>query len=357
MARHELLVTVDKIVSSNLQPVSGASVLVKLRSTGNPVTVYAAETGGTTVSNPLVTDANGRANGWVDEASLVLTISGSGITTYNQPYEAVSAAELVTINGARLIAGSVPGTAITNDSIPNNKLATAAVLGKHLAESAMPLGTILAWWQPTKPGGGFVIPTGWALCNGQALVAPAHDFAGGGTVTLPSLTNRSLIGADPSLAYNQAAGAGTAPGMNGLGGSNSISLAHTHTHAHTHTIATHSHQVQDHSHWMQHSHGAWVPDHAHGIPSEKATYGSTGSSMLKLTSQSTYGFGGVGIGTDTGSRNSTDGSGVLSTINQSGGTVTGAASTDTTSSSGSSSQDIRHAVTGVLYIMKVKNTV
>ena len=140
MARVELLVTVDKIVSSNLQPVSGASVLVKLRSTGNPVTVYADETTGTTVSNPLVTDANGRVNGWVDEGSLVLTISGSGITTYNQPYEAARADQLVSINGARVTSNTMPGSSIADASIPNTKLAQGAVLGKHLAESAMPLG-------------------------------------------------------------------------------------------------------------------------------------------------------------------------------------------------------------------------
>lgn len=352
MARVELLVTVDKIVTSNLQPVSGASVLVKLRSTGNPVTVYAADTGGTTVSNPLVTDANGRVNGWVDEASLVLTISGSGITTYNQPYEAINAQEFVTINGARISAGTVPTAALAANAVDTTKLATGAVASRHLSDTAMPLGSILPWWQPTKPGGGFTIPSGWALCNGQALVAPAHDFSGGGTVTLPNLISRSLMGADPALAY---AATGASLGMNGVVGANSVSLAHTHTFAHTHTIATHSHQVQDHSHWMQHSHGAWVPDHAHGVPTDKFAKGGSNTG-LSMNGSSTYGFGGVSIGTDGGNRNSTDGSGVIGTINQSGGTVTGAESTPNTGSAGSATQDMRHAVTGVLFIMKVKNT-
>jgi hypothetical protein len=356
MARVELLVTVDKIVSSNLQPVSGASVLVKLRSTGNPVTVYAAETGGTTVSNPLVTDANGRVNGWVDEASLVLTISGSGITSYNQPYEAINAQEFITINGNRMIVNSLSGTAITDNSIPNTKLGTGAVLPKHLSDAALPLGVILPWWQPTKPGGGFVIPTGWALCNGQTLVAPNHDFAGGGSVVLPNLIDKTLRGADPSFAQGAAAGVGTAPGMNGAAGANTLNLAHTHTLAHTHSIATHSHQVQDHSHWMAHSHSAWVPDHAHGVPTDKFQRGGSNTG-LSMNGSGTYGFGGVGIGTDGGNRNSTDGSGAISTINQSGGTVTGAESNGTTSSTLSATQDIRNLSVGVLYIMKVRNTV
>lgn len=351
MARVELLVTVDKIVSSNLQPVSGASVLVKLRSTGNPVTVFAGETGGTTVSNPLTTDANGRVNGWVDEASLVLTVSGSGITTYNQPYEAVSASAILAFDGARITASSIPSAALAANAVTSTKIASGAVLGKHLAESAMPLGTILAWWQPSKPGGGFVIPTGFALCNGQSLTAGSHDFSGGGTVVLPNLISRSLIGADPALAY---AAGGSALGMNGQGGANAVSLAHTHTMAHTHTIATHSHQIQSHTHGMGHSHGAFVPDHVHGIPTTKV--GSSGAATLGLNGSATYGSGGVNISTDGGNRSVTDAT-TPSTSNQTGGTLTNASSAPDTGLAGSSSQDMRHAVQGVLFIMKVRNTV
>src|SRR4051812_1169580 len=116
MARVELLVTVDKIVSSNLQPASGASVQVSVRSTGSPSTVYAAETGGTTVSNPLVTDANGRVNGWVDEGSYILGISGSGITSYNQPYEATRGDMSIAIPGTRVNTNTMPGDRLTDAS-------------------------------------------------------------------------------------------------------------------------------------------------------------------------------------------------------------------------------------------------
>jgi hypothetical protein len=351
MARHELLVTVDKIVSGNLQPVAGASVLVKLRSTGSPVTVYFNETGGTTVSNPLVTDANGRANGWVDEGSLLLTISGSGITSYNQPYEAVKADELVTINGARVSAATLSGAALVNDSIPNTKLAQGAVLGKHLAESAMPLGTILPWWQPSKPGGGFAIPSGFALCNGQGLASNAHDFPGGGTVTLPNLTNKVLIGADATLAY---AATGASVGMNGAAGSNTANFDHSHTIAHTHTIPTHSHIVANHTHGMQHQHNLWVPDHTHGIP-ETLTAAGGGGIAVTLSQPNTYGFGGVGILTDP-TRATTDGA-APSTSSQSGGTSTNASSAANSGNAGSATQDMRQASHGVLFIMKVRNTI
>lgn len=356
MARVELLVTVDKIVSSNLQPVSGASVLVKLRSTGNPVTVYAAETGGTTVSNPLVTDANGRVNGWVDEASLVLTISGSGITTYNQPYEASRADELVTINGARISTGTVNGSAITDNTIGSAKLSSGAVLGRHLSEGALPLGTVIALWLPSKPGGGYAIPTGWALCNGQSLTAGQHDFVGGGTITLPNLVDKVLRGADATAAYNA-----TPNGMNSAAGANVVDISHVHNIQHYHLIPAHSHQIQDHSHYMYHAHSAWVPDHSHGIPLTKANPGSVNAIIAPLNGGNTYGFGGVGIGTDAGNRYYTDGAGNLSTINQSGGTNTNWLSDSgfsvNSGSGGSTTFDNRAASVGVLYICKVRNTV
>jgi hypothetical protein len=361
MARVELLATVDKIVSSNLQPAVGASVLVKLRSTGNPVIVYAAETGGTTVSNPLVTDANGRVNGWVDEGSLVLAVSGSGITSYNQPYEATRADQLVAIDGTRVTAGSMPGTAITDASIPNTKLAAGAVLGKHLAESAMPLGTVIAWWQPTKPGGGYTIPTGWAVCNGQTLLAGTHDFAGGGSVTLPNLIDRVPRGTDPATAYAAASSISSPGGMNAVSGANTADISHTHGIDHLHTIAAHSHQVQDHSHYMYHAHSAFVPDHAHGIPLTKANPGSVNASIGVLNGSSTYGFGGVSIGTDAGNRTYTDGVGPLSTINQSGGTSTNLMSSSGYGSisavGGNATQNMRAAGLGVIYLIKHRNTV
>lgn len=350
MARVELLVTVDKIVTSNLQPVSGASVQVNVRSTGSPATVYAGETGGTTVSNPLVSDANGRVNGWVDEESYVLAVSGSGITSYNQPYEAVRGSLAIAVDGSRVVTSTLPGDRLVNASIPSTKLATAAVLGKHLSEGAMPLGTIIAYWVPAKPGGGFVIPDGWAVLNGQALGPGAHDFVGGGTVTLPNLIDKVLRGANPTLAYNAASG------MNALVGSNTIDFTHTHTIAHAHTIAAHYHHVQDHQHYMYHGHSAWVPDHSHGFPITKSASNGGSSSFLVPQGSNTYGFGGVGIGTDAGDRSYTDGNGGIYTDSQGGGTATDGSNT-ANSGSALASTDIRDASVGVLYLIKCKNTV
>jgi hypothetical protein len=357
MARVELLVTVDKLLtdadlaSQYLSPVSGASVQVNVRAGGSPATVYAAETGGTTVSNPLVTDAQGRVNGWVDEGSYVLNISGSGITSYNQPYEAVRGDEVAAINGARVITNTMPGTSILSDSIPNTKLAAGAVLGKHLSEGALPLGTIIAYWVPSKPGGGYAVPDGWAVCNGQSLGPAAHNFPGGGTIQLPNLIDKVPRGTDPTLAY------GGSAGMNAAIGSNTLNLAHTHAIPHTHNIAAHSHVVQSHTHGMDHTHTAWVPDHSHWVHAAKySANNGTHYSFLGVSNQTTGGFGGVTIGT-SGASIANTGASAPSTSSQTGGTVTDGVNTANSASALSASTDIRDASVGVLYLIKVKNTV
>lgn len=66
----------------------GATVYVYKRGTKTPVTVYDAESGGSTLSQPLVTDAGGRIEGsgdvgWVEEGSYDLSVNGQTV-----PWEA-----------------------------------------------------------------------------------------------------------------------------------------------------------------------------------------------------------------------------------------------------------------------------
>src|ERR1700750_878345 len=84
MARVEIPTLV--ILSTGL-PAVAASAQINIRNS-TPATVFANETGGTTVTNPLTTDSMGRVEGWVDEGSYDIVISGSGITTYTQRFEA-----------------------------------------------------------------------------------------------------------------------------------------------------------------------------------------------------------------------------------------------------------------------------
>jgi hypothetical protein len=92
MARAEINEVVWKVVDGRLAPGVSLSVQVDERDSGDPATVYLEETGGTTRSNPLTTDSSGRIEGWLDAGSYDLTVSGTGITTYTQPFEATSGA-------------------------------------------------------------------------------------------------------------------------------------------------------------------------------------------------------------------------------------------------------------------------
>lgn len=88
MARTEIPITVIDLAGN---AVSGASVRIKNRANGADRTVYAAETGATTVSNPLTTDAFGRVAGWVEQGRHYAQISGTGLTTYIEEFDAVPA--------------------------------------------------------------------------------------------------------------------------------------------------------------------------------------------------------------------------------------------------------------------------
>lgn len=91
MARVEIpTVVLDPATGS---AIAGASVELRDRTTGNLSTVYLAETGSTTVTNPRVTDAYGRVNGWVERGPYQLEISGSGLTTYIEYLDAVPASQ------------------------------------------------------------------------------------------------------------------------------------------------------------------------------------------------------------------------------------------------------------------------
>lgn len=72
---------------------SGANVAVAVRSTGAAATIYAGETGGTTVANPRTTDNFGRLTGWVERGAYTLTVSGSTLTTYVKNWESAPAAD------------------------------------------------------------------------------------------------------------------------------------------------------------------------------------------------------------------------------------------------------------------------
>jgi hypothetical protein len=73
--------------------VTGASVTVRSRATGIITTVYQGETGGTTLSNPMTVDVNGRAIGFVDRGDYNAVVAGTGIVSYTVPIDAAPAGD------------------------------------------------------------------------------------------------------------------------------------------------------------------------------------------------------------------------------------------------------------------------
>jgi|GEM_PF-6047687 len=134
MARAEIPTVVLDPATGNA--VVGASCLVKIRTSGAPATVFLAETGATTVTNPRVSDAYGRVAGWVERGSYQLDISGTGLVDFTEYWESSPAGDgaidtnwiaSLAVTEAKLAAGAVTSAKILDGTITNAKLATPSV--------------------------------------------------------------------------------------------------------------------------------------------------------------------------------------------------------------------------------------
>lgn len=140
----------------------GATVNVFARNTdgtnGSASTVYTTPDLGTTATNPITADAAGRITGWLDQGSYNLVVSGTGITTYTQPFDAMPASNIVpganTVGSSQLTSAAVTSGKIFTDavtdgnrpvvtdsirdgSVTTGKLAALAVDGTKLASGAV----------------------------------------------------------------------------------------------------------------------------------------------------------------------------------------------------------------------------
>lgn len=245
MARVEIPFVVNKVsVSIPSTPttanfaVSGASVAVNIRG-GSPATIYAAETGGTTLGNPLTSTAEGRIDGWLDEGSYTLTISGAGITTYMQPIEVVRG------DGVSRIAAGAIGTA---------QLAAASVTAAKLAPD---VANAIRFTGEIAIHAGANLPAGWLWCDGKTYDGTTPTYlplwneigaAYGGTQAafkVPDLRGRAPVGAD-ALGTNGAANRLTSNNARGsVGGVQSVTLSAAQSgspaHSHSASQASHSH--------------------------------------------------------------------------------------------------------------------
>jgi hypothetical protein len=143
MARAELPLVLKSTVTG--LPIVGAAVLISQRSTGVPVTWFTTETGSTSSTSAVFTDSNGRVTAWVPRGAYNLTISGTGLTTVTEPWDAIPASDLggdsawfadATLLNAKIASG-LDASKFTVSTIPAARVGAASVSGTALADLAV----------------------------------------------------------------------------------------------------------------------------------------------------------------------------------------------------------------------------
>lgn len=147
------------------------SVTVKNRASGSNVTLYAQEVGGSTVSNPLTTDANGRAFAYADRQGLRLDYSAAGFTNYTEYREDAAQPDFVS---------ALPGSPVDGQEVyfQDANMATAGVV----------------WNLRYRAGGGTYK---WEFLGGPPLIA---EVGFGGAESASSTSYTALTTAGPSIA-------------------------------------------------------------------------------------------------------------------------------------------------------------
>lgn len=117
MARVALPLTVVDTAGNAVQ---GASVTIRKRSDNSLATLYTSEAGGVTTGNPATTNTQGRLPYWLDRGAYAATVTGTGITTYTENFEAAPAkdAGVDTTWGSLLTGGFTSGTLATRPATP-----------------------------------------------------------------------------------------------------------------------------------------------------------------------------------------------------------------------------------------------
>lgn len=234
--------------TGNLKALSGIQIEVFVAGTATRATIYqsgdvanSAEgpvpASGAVGTNPFTTGATGAAEFYAKAGAYEIEISD------------------VTVSPPRITTRKFKWNALPADTggVPANTLATdgtlpLAALAEEIMRQAVPIGAVIDWYRPS--GSAITCPPGFVPCDGRPIADADHDFDVAGTVNVPDLRNRFVIGADtPDRSHvgGSYVGDGTtgsngnvatnSPGIRGEGGSNAAKNL-THTHGipnHTHT--------------------------------------------------------------------------------------------------------------------------
>jgi microcystin-dependent protein len=156
--------------------VASATVTVRIRASNALASVYAAESGGSPIGGSvLTTDANGRVAGWVDRGAYKLTVSGTGIITYDEMFDAT------------------PGADGTVDP-------------SWIASTVLPIGLVL-------PYAGTTAPTSWLLCDGSTVSRTTYALLFATIGTTFGVGDGSTTFGVPDLRGRASVGAGTGSGL------------------------------------------------------------------------------------------------------------------------------------------------
>jgi hypothetical protein len=213
---------------------------------------------------PITTDA------LLDQAVTTAKIRAANVTTAKLADSNVTTAKLAN--------DAVTSEKIQNGAVTGEKFADYSVTARKIDKDVIPIGQTILWW---RPNASTPIPEGWVPMDGRTLGPGDHDFAGGGTITLPDMRNKFAMGASLGTTGTLPT---TPPAIGQAGGSNVANLGHSHTvNPHGHTVNPHSHTVNPHTHTVSHrhqveshshvvdAHSHIVPGHTHPIPEHSHT--------------------------------------------------------------------------------------
>jgi len=212
------------------------------------------------ITNAKIADFAVTSGKIIDGAISTAKLLDLSVTTPKLADSAVTGPKIAnnSIDASKLANGSVGTLQLADTAVTAAKLSDNAVIQSKVADAAIgtaeiingnvtrakldpsvePVGIVIQWYRPNASTS---VPTGWIFCDGRSLTAAEHDFGGGGTIAIPDLRNRFVLGADTA---GTGGGTGTPPSIGLAGGS------HTRDSSHSHTIAAHSHQADDHIHAM-----------------------------------------------------------------------------------------------------------
>lgn len=161
MARTAIPIVVLDSTTNPPTLVAGAAVVVQNRIDATPATVFAAEIGGGTRTQPLSTDLSGRVDGWLNRGAFIITITIPGRDPYSINHDSapasdggidtvwivnggVTSAKIATdaVTAAKILDGTVGTSELANLAVTTGKLADGAVTSLKIADGTIQAGDI-----------------------------------------------------------------------------------------------------------------------------------------------------------------------------------------------------------------------